>query len=588
MTRLLLTISFCFSLLTLIAQKDNQIHTQVYFATDKHELTKDSRTILEALNTTLKQYPSFSIFVKGNTDADGSNSYNQQLSEKRVASVKAYLTKLGIPTDAFNVVAVGENEPIAENNSADGKQKNRRVDIIAHYSNDAIPLSQTIEQLPISIDGLFKELGNKAQSFTLTNESDTAIYGAKGTMIIIPVGSFDVPKGTKINFKVKEVLTRADMLLENLTTTAQDKLLNSGGMVQLLAETADGKPIDLKEGKKLAVKIPTTNYEPQMQYFYGSEQQNMSNLDWNLMNDAAVDINNSRNKVIFGSFSTNPWDDELERMTPVDNQRLAKYINNEGFRYGYGHFYYMKDNYYKMLYTAFTRDVCKELYDVKLVEKVDTLRRIHGEKGVGSFFKRLLTGQPNTYVTTEVVKKTVKRYEIKAGLDATYQSLALYGKQNNMERMGWEAIHQSKHRDLYDVLEVGLQAKGYDSIVKRLQVKIPHYDERLVDFRIKYHAKQDSFSKIYEKQQKFWVERRNNWFKKQEELVASRLATGSVSRNDINFYFFETNHLGWLNCDYFDKSPNAVAVTTDLKKAGNLDAKLVFQERMAAMPANTG
>ena len=133
MTRLLLTISFCFSLFTLIAQNGNQIRTEVYFATDKHELTKDSRTTLEELNKTLKQHPSFTIFVKGNTDADGSNNYNQQLSEKRVNAVKSYLSKLGIPADAFNVVAVGEEEPIADNNSTNGKQKNRRVDIIVNY-----------------------------------------------------------------------------------------------------------------------------------------------------------------------------------------------------------------------------------------------------------------------------------------------------------------------------------------------------------------------------------------------------------------------------------------------------------------------
>jgi OmpA family len=587
MTRLLLTISLCFSLFTLIAQKDNQLRTEVYFATDKHELTKDSRTILEELNKTLKQYPSFTIFVKGNTDADGSNTYNQQLSEKRVNAVKTYLAKLGMPADAFNVVAVGEEEPIADNNSADGKQKNRRVDIIINYgSSNSTTISQTEVTPPLSIDELFKELGMKSQSFKLINGSDTAIYCEKGTMILIPAGSFDAPEGTKINFKVKEVLSKSDMLFENLTTTAQDRLLNSGGMVHFSAETEDGKLVDLKAGKKLAVKIPTTNYEPQMKYFYGSNEQNSANLDWNLMEGAAIDINNSRNSVVFSRFSTNPFDDELEKMTPVDNPRLDKFMHNKGANYGYAHYYYMRDNYYQQLYNIFTKDACQDLYDVTLIEKVDTIHRLRTAEE-GGFFKRLFSGKPATTMTTEVVKRTIKKYTIKEGLSASCQSLALFGKQNNMERMGWAAIHDSKHKELYDLLEVALQTKGYDNIVKRLEVKIPHYNERLVDFHAKYRAKQDAFSKLYEGQQKIWEERRKNWFKKQEDLVAEKLAKGNVSRSDINFYFFETNRLGWLNCDYFDKSPDALIVNTGLKKAGNLDAKLVFKDRMSAMPANT-
>jgi hypothetical protein len=154
MTRLLLTISFCFfTIFALFAQNTAQLRAEVYFSTDKHELTSESCTVLEDLKNNLKQHPSYSIFVKGNTDADGSNRYNQLLSEKRVASVKVYLTKLGIPADAFNVVAVGEEEPIADNVSNDGKQKNRRVDIIVNYSaSGSSTISSTIPNTPLSTE----------------------------------------------------------------------------------------------------------------------------------------------------------------------------------------------------------------------------------------------------------------------------------------------------------------------------------------------------------------------------------------------------------------------------------------------------
>ena len=592
MKRLIFTLSLLFcSFCILSAQNVGQINAEVYFATDKYDLKGDSRAILSSLKDNLVQYTTYSIFVKGNTDADGNNTYNQQLSEKRVASVKAQLIKLGVPADAFNIVAVGEEEPVADNHSNEGKQKNRRVDIIVHYTiGTATPVvTQAPEITPLSIDALFSKLGLQAQTFVLKNDRDTSIYCTNGTLIIIPAGSFDAPKGVDIHFKVKEILNKTDMLLENLTTTAQNKLLNSGGMLHLSATTSDGKTVELKDNKSLAVKIPTTQYEPQMQYFYGMEQpKNTNSVDWNLMAGAAVNIDSKnnmigRNSFVFGGM---PQDDEGVKMSPVENDRLARYVYNNGDKVGFMHFYQLEDNYYKILYKALIRDTCRALYAVKTIEKTDSIRQIHTKKGIASFFKRLFTGEPATYVTTKAVKRTIKQYSLQAGLPADCQKLALYGKENNLERMGWAAIHRSKHEDLYDVLETSLQVKGYDAIMQKLEQRVPYYDARLADFKVKYRVKVDSFNKVHAARFRIWQEKYDRWQKKQAELVEARLTNGKISRDDINYYFFQTNRLGWLNCDYFSNNDKPVAVTTPLKKAGNLDVKLVFKDRMAAMGAN--
>jgi hypothetical protein len=318
MTRLLLTISLCFSIFTLSAQKDNQTRTEVYFATDKHELTKDSRTILEELNKTLKQYPSFTIFVKGNTDADGSNSYNQQLSEKRVKAVRAYLSKLGIPADAFNVIAVGEEEPIADNNSADGKQKNRRVDIIINYgaSNSTTNTNSTTSTTPnglnpnilsesnkplvekttgkrnenispfekgkkYPIQKLYNILDDSSRVFKVKNEGAFSIVCTKGTVMSFDAHTFNVPQGDEIVLKVKEAYTWSDIIAANLGTQAGEKLLITAGMVQIEAFHND-KPIQAE--KDYMLLMPSKNKRDDgMQLFVGNrENDGSSSMNWSL------------------------------------------------------------------------------------------------------------------------------------------------------------------------------------------------------------------------------------------------------------------------------------------------------------------
>lgn len=290
MTRLLLVLSFCFSLLTLSAQNTTQIRAEVFFLTDKHDLSSESRAILEGLNNNLKQLASYSIFVKGNTDADGSNSYNQQLSEKRVARVKAYLTQLGIPADAFNVVAVGEAEPIADNSSDDGKQKNRRVDIIVHIpfpaSSITIAPKKEIKSIfdkdkKYPIQKLYDFMADSAKTWTINNSEATYIAAPKGTMIAFPANTFNVLQGEEVTIKIHEAYNWQDIIAANIGTQTSDKPLVTSGMIQIEA-TYKGKPITAD--KDYILMMPTqNNKETGTQLFTGTRNATGSNaMIWNL------------------------------------------------------------------------------------------------------------------------------------------------------------------------------------------------------------------------------------------------------------------------------------------------------------------
>ena len=77
------------------------------------------------------------IFIEGDTDGEGSDDYNQKLSERRAQAVADYQKGLGIPNSRISTVGLGESNPIASNDTVDGRQQNRRVEV-AIFANDKL------------------------------------------------------------------------------------------------------------------------------------------------------------------------------------------------------------------------------------------------------------------------------------------------------------------------------------------------------------------------------------------------------------------------------------------------------------------
>ena len=72
----------------------------------------------------------FRFSIEGHTDAVGTEHYNQSLSQRRAASVEAFLIEHGVPPDRLGTVGHGESTPVAPNETARGRQRNRRVEVI--------------------------------------------------------------------------------------------------------------------------------------------------------------------------------------------------------------------------------------------------------------------------------------------------------------------------------------------------------------------------------------------------------------------------------------------------------------------------
>ena len=100
----------------------------VRFDTSKSTLTSTAKANLDRLVPVFKEYADTDIVIYGYTDSSGSLEFNQNLSEQRAAAVKAYLSTRGLSTARFTTTGLGIADPIATNDTAEGKSLNRRVE----------------------------------------------------------------------------------------------------------------------------------------------------------------------------------------------------------------------------------------------------------------------------------------------------------------------------------------------------------------------------------------------------------------------------------------------------------------------------
>jgi OOP family OmpA-OmpF porin len=105
------------------------IQADALFDFDKSVLRPDGRKSIDDAMAKLRGVDLELVIATGHTDSVGSDAYNQRLSERRAAAVKEYLVSKGVPASKITTIGKGESQPVATNKTAEGRQKNRRVDI---------------------------------------------------------------------------------------------------------------------------------------------------------------------------------------------------------------------------------------------------------------------------------------------------------------------------------------------------------------------------------------------------------------------------------------------------------------------------
>ncbi len=297
----------------------------IFFDHNQAVIRASDEIILLDIIETLNEYESYTIRLFGNTDAIGSNAYNQKLSQRRVEVVQRYLLQHGVNQSVMQLAAQGESNPAAENVTEIGKQRNRRTDIVVQYKLKTAPLTnvEVAPKVDVSVSETKKNMPSavleteKNTSFTVsetekdalsallpspwdstiaslspadkivfernllaTNElyakianeptvqivkssvkKSVVVTGKQGTRLILPPNVFNLPEGTPVTFTLREAYKMGDMLLENLTTQSGNQMLSSGGMVKITA-TVEGKSIQPNQPFTLLMPKDPNNPNP--------------------------------------------------------------------------------------------------------------------------------------------------------------------------------------------------------------------------------------------------------------------------------------------------------------------------------------
>ena len=104
--------------------------SDVLFDTGQHTLKPGAREKLAKVSGILLAHPGLNLEIEGHTDSVGGDDFNQSLSERRADSVKSYLLQQGIASSSIKAKGLGETQPVASNETATGRQQNRRVELI--------------------------------------------------------------------------------------------------------------------------------------------------------------------------------------------------------------------------------------------------------------------------------------------------------------------------------------------------------------------------------------------------------------------------------------------------------------------------
>jgi len=124
--------------------------SDVLFDTGKSTLRPEAREKLAKISGIVLAYPDLRLAIEGNTDSVGSDAMNQALSEQRAASVRDYLAKENIPAASMTSRGFGKTQPVASNDTAEGRQQNRRVEMVVSGEVIGTTVGIVSEVLPVS------------------------------------------------------------------------------------------------------------------------------------------------------------------------------------------------------------------------------------------------------------------------------------------------------------------------------------------------------------------------------------------------------------------------------------------------------
>lgn len=174
----------------------------VTFEFDKARLTPNAKIILDGVAGALEKRPDIKVEIGGHTDSKGSDAYNLSLSDKRSKSVKDYLVSKGIATGRMTTRGYGESMPVADNNTDEGRELNRRVELkVTESTGGGVTVAPTVATAEFS-----KPMDTMPAAESSPAPAPAPVAAASGTTVVLKdyaysPASITVPVGTTVTWK---------------------------------------------------------------------------------------------------------------------------------------------------------------------------------------------------------------------------------------------------------------------------------------------------------------------------------------------------------------------------------------------------
>lgn len=258
---------FCFNFFS-FAQNQQAKSFEVYFDVDQHTLRSESVKTLDEIHVLANQFKILEVVLTAHTDNDASDDYNQKLSERRAQTVSSFLQLNEMKESKISIQSLGESRPVAQNLNEQGKQLNRRVEVLVRF--------KTFQ----TVDEVLEEIRPDPQKFKLMSNEKAVLIGKDGCIIAIPSNAFQTKSGRKVSneniqIELTEALGQKAALLNNLTTISNGEILESGGMMKIEAKLGS-ESLEIRPNSELNVEIPSENLQDGMTVFNGRKDESGS------------------------------------------------------------------------------------------------------------------------------------------------------------------------------------------------------------------------------------------------------------------------------------------------------------------------
>ncbi len=525
----------------------NRQKISIYFDTDKYDLKEKDRDILDAFSKNIPSLIDYSIEILAHTDSRGSESYNQALANRRAKSVETYLAEKGIIISKVEVNSLGESRPKFSNNNELGRQQNRRVDIIIQPIKKAkVSEARSIFKSPI----LSQLRAEKRETFTFQTDRENVIEAKEGTIITIPPDVFEYKNGSnqpigEVTVSIEEAYTFGDMIMLNLTTTSDGRMLETGGMIHIEA-SSNGQALKIKEGKSFNIKMPVIEAQPEMELFIGEENGEDNSVNWK----------ETKKPFEVGKLPVNYTKNAIK---PNEKRELPVVLNENGT--------------VNQSATDTLRDTRKDLiangdyvpfYEDHRVKTRDIKKRKGKPLKMGYIPEKMNQAwEEHWKINPEKInrKKVYKPKELKKPnrADVKYNNMSFIGKL----RLGKKKVEAKKD-------------EIYKKQMKYYQIKLEKYNNENALYKRYLRIVRQDQNKLYtwenKKRTLFTMILRNMFwddeFPRQasfmrgvaKEIRISNLEkkfkeTGRLNNKELRYYVMDVNQMGLINCDRFLSFP---------------------------------